>query len=143
MAIDVPESRINAIVKRQRSITADTDLRLCRFIGLSERFWLRMQTSHDLKLAKQALASVLRGSNRSSPPDPVSVSTALEPKALRARLCRNGRSQAVRPSASALLELRDALLAEPGFAEEISDWFRGLRDPALPTALGKGLAEPD
>ena len=58
-AIDVPESRINAIVKGQRAITADTDLRLCRFFGLSEGFWLRMQTSHDLKLTKQALASVL------------------------------------------------------------------------------------
>ena len=61
MAIDVPESRINAIVKGRRTITADTDLRLCRYFGLSEGFWLRMQTSHDLKLAKQALASVLPG----------------------------------------------------------------------------------
>lgn len=58
-AIDVPESCINAIVKGRRAITADTDLRLCRFFGLSEGFWLRMQTSHDLKLTKQALASVL------------------------------------------------------------------------------------
>jgi hypothetical protein len=62
---------------------------------------------------------------------------------MRSKLFRNGRSQAVRPSTSALLELRDALLAEPGFAEEIRDWFRGLRDPDLPTALGKGLVEPD
>lgn len=58
-AIDVPESRINAIVKGQRAITADTDPRLCRFFGLSEVFWLRMQASHDLKLAKQALENVL------------------------------------------------------------------------------------
>jgi addiction module HigA family antidote len=58
-AIDVPESRINAIVKGRRAITADTDLRLCRFFGLSEGFWLRMQGSHDLKLAKQALETVL------------------------------------------------------------------------------------
>ena len=58
-AIDVPESRINAIVKGRRAITADTDLRLCRFFGLSEGFWLRMQASHDLKQAKQALGSVL------------------------------------------------------------------------------------
>jgi addiction module HigA family antidote len=61
LAIDVPESRINAIVKGRRAITADTDLRLCRFFGLSEGFWLRMQASHDLKRAKQALASVLPG----------------------------------------------------------------------------------
>lgn len=58
-AIDVPESRINAIVKGRRAITADTDLRLCRFFGLTEGFWLRMQASHDLKQAKQALESVL------------------------------------------------------------------------------------
>lgn len=59
LAIGVPESRINAIVKGRRTITADTDLRLCRFFGLSEGFWLRMQGSHDLKLAKQALDGVL------------------------------------------------------------------------------------
>lgn len=58
-AIGVPESRINAIVKGKRAITADTDLRLCRFFGLTEGFWLRMQASHDLKQAKQALESVL------------------------------------------------------------------------------------
>lgn len=59
LAISVPESHINAIVKGRRAITADTDLRLCRFFGLSEGFWLRMQASHDLKLAKQALETVL------------------------------------------------------------------------------------
>ncbi|EAQ76464.1 HigA family addiction module antitoxin [Synechococcus sp. EJ6-Ellesmere] len=47
------------IVKGRRAITADTDLRLCRFFGLSDGFWLRMQGSHDLKLAKQVLANVL------------------------------------------------------------------------------------
>ena len=62
---------------------------------------------------------------------------------MRAKLFRNGRSKAVRPSTSALLEFRDALLAEPGFAEEISDWFSGLRDPALPHVVGEGLVEPD
>ena len=59
LAIGVPESRINAIVKGKRAITADTDLRLSRFFGLSEGFWLRMQASQDLKLAKQALGGVL------------------------------------------------------------------------------------
>ena len=59
LAIGVPESRINAIVKGRRAITADTDLRLCRFFGLSDGFWLRMQGSHDLKLARQALICVL------------------------------------------------------------------------------------
>jgi antitoxin HigA-1 len=58
-AIGVPESRINAIVKGRRAITAGSDLRLCRYFGLSEGFWLRMQASHDLKLAKQSLEGVL------------------------------------------------------------------------------------
>ncbi len=67
LAIDVPESRINAIVKGRRAITADTDLRLCRFFGLTDGFWLRIarcqlrkrQGSHDLKLARQVLENVL------------------------------------------------------------------------------------
>lgn len=58
-SIDVQESRINAIVKGRRAITADTDLRLCRLFSLSEGFWLRMLASPDLKRAKQALESVL------------------------------------------------------------------------------------
>jgi addiction module HigA family antidote len=61
LAIGVPESRINAIVKGRRTITADTDLRLCRFFGLSEGFWLRMQSSHDLKLARHQIADALAG----------------------------------------------------------------------------------
>jgi addiction module HigA family antidote len=59
IAIGVPESRINAIVKGRRAITADTDLRLCRFFGLSEGFWLRMQASHDLKVARHDLGEAL------------------------------------------------------------------------------------
>jgi antitoxin VapB len=53
---------------------------------------------------------------------------------MRAKLFRNGRSQAVRPSASDLLELRDALLQEPGFREELDAFFQGWRDtrPAEP-----------
>jgi antitoxin VapB len=53
---------------------------------------------------------------------------------VRAKLFRNGRSQAVRPSASDLLELRDALLQEPGFREELDAFFQGWRDtrPAEP-----------
>jgi addiction module HigA family antidote len=59
IAIGVPESRINAIVKGRRAITADTDLRLCRFFGLSEGFWLRMQSSHDLRVAHRQLGVTL------------------------------------------------------------------------------------
>jgi len=60
LALGVPESRINAIVKGRRSITADTDLRLCRFFGLSEGFWLRMQATHDLKVARLKLGEALQ-----------------------------------------------------------------------------------
>jgi addiction module HigA family antidote len=65
MAIGVPKSRINAIMKRRRAITTDTDLCLCRFFGDSEGFWLRLQTGHDLSLAKQQLGDVLAAINQS------------------------------------------------------------------------------
>jgi addiction module HigA family antidote len=47
-AIGVPPRRINEIVLGKRSITADTDLRLARYFGLSEGFWLGLQADHDL-----------------------------------------------------------------------------------------------
>lgn len=55
-AIKVPSNRIHSIVRGQRSITADTDLRLCKFFGLSEGYFLRMQTDYDLLEAKRLLA---------------------------------------------------------------------------------------
>ncbi len=51
---------------------------------------------------------------------------------MRATLFRNGRSQAVRPSAREFLELRDALLQEPGFREELDAFFEGLHDTSPP-----------
>ncbi len=47
-AIGVPPRRINEIVLGKRSITADTDLRLSRYFGVSEGFWLGLQADHDL-----------------------------------------------------------------------------------------------
>lgn len=55
-AIDMPANRIRAIVRGERSITADTDLRLCRFFALSEGYFLRLQLSYELSAAKQILA---------------------------------------------------------------------------------------
>jgi len=52
-AIDVPVNRIHHIVKGTRGITADTDLRLARFFGLSDGFWLRLQNQYDLMEAKR------------------------------------------------------------------------------------------
>ena len=57
--IDVPAQRISEIVVGKRSITADTDLRLCRFFGLSKGYWLRAQIAHDLEVAERELAPVL------------------------------------------------------------------------------------
>ena len=52
-AINVPPNRIHAIVNGTRDITADTDLRLSRFFGLSEGYWLRLQNLFDLMEAKR------------------------------------------------------------------------------------------
>lgn len=46
-AIHVPQTRIAAIIKHGRSITADTALRLARFFGTSTEFWLNLQTQYD------------------------------------------------------------------------------------------------
>jgi antitoxin HigA-1 len=57
--IGVPAQRIGEIIAGRRSITADTDLRLCRFFGLSDGWWLRLQADHDTRNAKAALAKDL------------------------------------------------------------------------------------
>lgn len=57
--IDVPAQRISEIVSGRRAITADTDLRLCRFFGLSDGYWLRGQIRYDSEIAKDALGKVL------------------------------------------------------------------------------------
>jgi addiction module HigA family antidote len=58
-AIGVPASRISEIIAGQRAITADTDLRLCRVLGLSPGYWLRAQAAHDTELASADLADEL------------------------------------------------------------------------------------
>jgi antitoxin HigA-1 len=57
--IGVPAQRIGEIVAGKRAITADTDLRLCRFFGLSDGWWLRLQVDCDIKVAKARLARTL------------------------------------------------------------------------------------
>ena len=57
--IGVPAQRIGEILAGRRAITADTDLRLCRFFGLSDGWWLRLQVDYDTALAKAALAKTL------------------------------------------------------------------------------------
>ena len=53
--ISVPARRINEIVHGSRAITPDTALRLSRYFGLSERFWINMQTRYDLEVEKDRL----------------------------------------------------------------------------------------
>jgi len=57
--IGVPAQRIGEILAGRRAITADTDLRLCRFFGLSDGWWLRLQADFDTAVAKAALAKTL------------------------------------------------------------------------------------
>jgi addiction module HigA family antidote len=57
--IDVPAQRIGEIRAGRRAITADTDLRLCRFFGLSDGWWLRLQADYNTEVAKAALAKTL------------------------------------------------------------------------------------
>lgn len=57
--IAVPAQRIGEIVAGKRAVTADTDLRLCRFFGLSNGYWLRAQAAHDTEVAQNALATTI------------------------------------------------------------------------------------
>ena len=57
--ISVPPRRINEIVLGKRSITPDTALRLSRYFGLSERFWMNLQTRYDIEMEKDRLENRL------------------------------------------------------------------------------------
>lgn len=58
-SIGVPPRRINEIVLGKRAITADTDLRLARYWGMSEGFFLRLQTSYDLRVQRAKMGDAL------------------------------------------------------------------------------------
>ena len=57
--IGVPAQRIGEIVAGKRAITADTDLRLCRYFGLSDGWWLRGQTNYDMAIARESMGVAL------------------------------------------------------------------------------------
>ncbi len=57
--INVPARRINEIVQGKRAITPDTALRLSKYFGLSERFWVNLQARFDLKVEKERLKNRL------------------------------------------------------------------------------------
>jgi addiction module HigA family antidote len=58
-AISVPPRRINEIVHGKRAVTADTALRLSRYLGTSERFWLNLQARYELEVEKDRLGDPL------------------------------------------------------------------------------------
>ena len=59
-SISVPPRRINEIVHGKRAVTADTALRLARFFGTTEAFWLNLQMQYDLEKARDRLGSRLQ-----------------------------------------------------------------------------------
>lgn len=59
VAIGVPPRRINEIVHGKRRITADTALRLARYFGTTDRFWLNLQVRYDLEVEKDTLGDAL------------------------------------------------------------------------------------
>jgi len=59
VSIGVPPRRINEIVHGKRRVTADTSLRLARYFGTTDRFWLNLQTRFDLEVEKDHLGASL------------------------------------------------------------------------------------
>ncbi len=65
-AISVPPRRINEIVLGKRAITADTALRLARYFGTSEQFWMGLQADYDLEEARKGLARQIAAIERAA-----------------------------------------------------------------------------
>ena len=59
-AVGVPPRRINEIVLGKRAVTADTDLRMTRYFGLSEGFFLRLQTDYELMARRRQIGDKLK-----------------------------------------------------------------------------------
>jgi addiction module HigA family antidote len=66
--VSVPPRRINEIIQGKRAVSADTALRLSRYFGTSERFWLNLQTRYDLEVQKDRLADRLDNEVRTLSP---------------------------------------------------------------------------
>ncbi|MBK8535250.1 MAG: HigA family addiction module antidote protein [Candidatus Competibacteraceae bacterium] len=65
--IGVPQRRIGEIIAGKRAITVNTGLRLARFFGMNDGFWIGLQTDYDTAMAKNALADVLARIHRFQP----------------------------------------------------------------------------
>lgn len=68
-AVGVPGNRIHAIVTGTRDVTADTDLRLCKFFRLSEGYFLRLQNAYDMLEAKRRIAGQISKIKPYNPPE--------------------------------------------------------------------------
>jgi antitoxin HigA-1 len=71
-ALDVPANRITEIVRGRRSITADTALRLSRWLGTTPEFWLDLQQAYDLEVAEHTAGAEIRRSVAPREPVPTS-----------------------------------------------------------------------
>lgn len=58
--IDIPQTRISEILRGNRSITADTALRLSRYFGNSAQFWLGLQNDYDLEEERKSISKALK-----------------------------------------------------------------------------------
>lgn len=68
-AINVPSNRIHSIISGTRSITADTDLRLCKFFSLSDGYFLRLQNDYEImetKMHKNNISTIIPYRQRSA-----------------------------------------------------------------------------
>jgi addiction module HigA family antidote len=61
-ALDVPTNRITALLNEQRGVSADTALRLARFFGSTPDFWMSLQSSYDVKVARAAVGKEIEKS---------------------------------------------------------------------------------
>ncbi len=91
----VPPRRINEIVQGQRAITADTALRLAKFFGTSEMFWLNLQARYDLDIQRAKLGSRLESVRtfaqlRQATPAPASRTTRAVVAAAKSGAARSG-----------------------------------------------------
>jgi antitoxin HigA-1 len=67
IAVGVPAPRINDVVRERRGITADTALRLARYLGTSAEFWMGLQADYDLRRAEKAANDTLATIRRMEP----------------------------------------------------------------------------
>jgi addiction module HigA family antidote len=124
--IGVPAQRIGEIVHGKRSITADTDLRLCRFFGLSDGYWLRAQALHDTEVARRRLDSNSKGYDRgqgrprkparvaAEGPYPQNTRTVTEKVSARCRTKRCRRSSSSSVASSIGMSVTWATSSAPG-----------------------------